>query len=183
MSNISYTVQKRDNNSNNKIIRRAGQVTGVIYGEFLKTPIPVAMDDIELKKMLRTNNSGSIIKINLDGETLNCVVKAVQKNILHEVIHFDLQYTKPSEVIKMKIPVKYIGQENLIVKRLLLDANTSFIEFQGPVEKIPEFIEVNVSDMKMNEKILVKDISIPDDVVVLDDPELLLGIINPSSKS
>ena len=183
MSNISYTVQKKEYNSNNKTIRRSGQVPGVIYGEFLNNPIPITMDYIELKKMLRSNNSGSILKINLDGKNLNCVVKDVQKNLLHELIHFDLQYTKPSEVIKMKIPVKYIGQENLMAKRLLLNANTSFVEFQGPVEKIPEFIEFNVSDMGMNEKILVKDISVPDDVTVLDDPELLLGIITPSSKS
>ena len=83
----------------------------------------------------------------------------------------------------MKIPVKYIGQENLMSKRLLLDANTSFIEFQGPVEKIPEFVEVNVSSMNINDKIFIKDISIPNDVTVLDDPELLLGVINPSGNA
>ena len=79
----------------------------------------------------------------------------------------------------MKIPVKYIGQDNLMIKRLLLDANTSFIEFQGPVEKIPEYIEVDVSDMNINDKIFIKDISVPDDVVVLDDSEVLLGVMSP----
>lgn len=183
MSNIFYSVKRRGTNSNNKSLRRAGQVPGIIYGEFLEKSIPVTMKTPELKKMLRSNNSGSIIEIDLAGEKLNCVVKDVQKGLANEIIHFDLQYTKPSEVIKMKIPVKYIGQENLISKRLLLNASTSFIEFQGPVEKIPEFIEVDVSAMNINDKILVKDISIPNDVTVLDDPELLLGVINPSGSA
>lgn len=183
MSNIFYSVKKRDAKSNNNSIRKSGQVPGIIYGEFLEKSIPITMKTPELNKMLRSNNSGSIIKIDLDGEKLNCVVKDIQKGLSNEVIHFDLQYTKPSEVIKMKIPVKYIGQENLMSKRLLLDANTSFIEFQGPVEKIPEFVEVNVSSMNINDKIFIKDISIPNDVTVLDDPELLLGVINPSGNA
>ena len=183
MSNIFYSVEKREGKSNNKSLRKSGQVPGIIYCEFLEKSIPVTMKAQDLSKMLRSNNSGSIIEIDLDGEKLNCVVKDVQKGLLNEIIHFDLQYTKPSEVIKMKIPVKYIGQENLMTKRLLLDTNTSFIEFQGPVEKIPEFVEVNVSDMNINDKIFIKDISVPNDVTVLDDPELLLGVINPASST
>ncbi|SCJ37725.1 50S ribosomal protein L25 [uncultured Clostridium sp.] len=183
MSNIFYSVKKREAKSNNNSLRKNGQVPGIIYGEFLEKSIPITMKAPDLNKMLRSNNSGSIIEIDLDGEKFNCVVKDIQKGLLNEIIHFDLQYTKPSEVIKMKIPVKYIGQENLMTKRLLLDASTSFIEFQGPVEKIPEFIEVDVSSMNINDKIFIKDISIPSDVSVLDDPELLLGVINPASSA
>lgn len=182
MSNIFYTVEKRDVKSNSKSLRKAGQVPGIIYGEFLEKSIPVTMNESELRNMLRNNNSGSIIEIDLNEDKFNCVVKDVQKSLKNEILHFDLQYTKPSEVIKMRIPVKYIGQENLIIKRLLLDTNTSFIEFQGPVEKIPEYVEVDVSDMNINDKIFIKDISIPNDVTILDDPELLLGIINPTKQ-
>ena len=128
--------------------------------------------------MLRKNNSGSIIQVNLDGKKLNCVVKEVQKNNLKEIIHVDLQYTKPNEVIKMRIPVRSIGQEALESKRLILQTYNSFIDLQGSVEEIPEFIEINVSDMKFEDKIFVEDIAIPESVIVLTDPKTLLAVVN-----
>ena len=63
MSNIFYSVKKRDAKSNNNSIRKSGQVPGIIYGEFLEKSIPITMKAPELNKMLRSNNSGSIIKI------------------------------------------------------------------------------------------------------------------------
>ena len=62
MSNIFYSVEKREGKSNNKSLRKSGQVPGIIYGEFLEKSIPVTMKAQDLSKMLRSNNSGSIIE-------------------------------------------------------------------------------------------------------------------------
>ncbi|MFR4584093.1 50S ribosomal protein L25 [Clostridium cadaveris] len=178
MKNSSFKVFKRDANSNQKRLRKLGQTPGIIYGEFLKTSIPIQIPTSELEKLLKTNNSGSIIPIELDGKTLNCVVKEVQKNTLHEILHVDLQYTKPNEVIKMRIPVRTIGQEALEFKKLVLETYNSFIDLQGSVEKIPEYIEIDVSEMKFEDKIFVEDVSIPEDVTVLTNPKTLLAVVN-----
>ena len=93
-------------------------------------------------------------------------------------IIYDLQYVKPNEVIKMRIPVKCVGQSALESKRLLLETYNSFIDFQGDVEKIPEYIEVNVAEMNFEDKIFVKDIAVPKGVTVLTDPKTLLAVVN-----
>ncbi|MBM6861890.1 50S ribosomal protein L25, partial [Clostridium saudiense] len=56
MSNIFYSVEKREGKSNNKSLRKSGQVPGIIYGEFLEKSIPVTMKAQDLSKMLRSNN-------------------------------------------------------------------------------------------------------------------------------
>lgn len=178
MENSAFTVYKRDAKANQKRLRKSGQTPGIIYGEFLKTSIPIRIPTKSLKKLLKTNNSGSIIAIDVEGTILNCVVKEIQKNSLHEILHVDLQYTKPNEVIKMRIPVKPIGQEALEAKRLVLETHNSFIDLQGSVEKIPEYIEIDVTDMKFEDKILVEDIAIPKDVTVLTNPKTLLAVVN-----
>ena len=93
-------------------------------------------------------------------------------------MHVDLQYTKPNEVIKMRIPVRTIGQEALEFKKLVLETYNSFIDLQGSVEKIPEYIEIDVSEMKFEDKIFVEDVSIPEDVTVLTNPKTLLAVVN-----
>ena len=176
MSNSLFKVYDRKEIGNNKKLRSENKIPGIIYGEFLETPIPVAMDKIALTKMLRFNSSGSILKLSLNDSELNCVIKEVQKDHLHEILHFDLQYIKPNEVIKMRIPVKIIGQESLEAKRLTLETHTLFIDLQGDVEKIPESIEINVSSMKANDKIFVENIDIPSEINVISDPKTLLAV-------
>lgn len=178
MANIVFKVYERNIKENGKKLRKTGQVPGIIYGEFMDNAIPIKMWDLELRKMLRTNNSGSIIEFDLDGKKFNCVVKEIQRNNLQEILHVDLQYVKRNEVIKMKIPVKFIGQSSLEVKRLLLETYNPFIDFQGNVEKIPECIEVDVSDMNFDNKVFVEDIAVPDGVTVLTAPKTLLAVVN-----
>ena len=78
----------------------------------------------------------------------------------------------------MRIPVKAIGQEALEAKRLVLETHNFFIDLQGSVEKIPEYIEIDVTDMKFEDKVLVEDVAIPKDITVLTNPKTLLAIVN-----
>lgn len=178
MTQLAFKINKRSLNNKARSLRKTGQVPGIIYGEFLDKSIPVQIDNGKLTKLLTSNSKGSIIPLNVDDELRNCVVKDIQQNHCGEIIHIDFQYVKDNEVIKMKIPVKYLGQENLELKRLVLENYTPSLEFQGEVEKIPEYIEINVSQMNFEDKILAKDISIPDGITLITEPETLLAIVN-----
>lgn len=178
MSNIAFKVYERNVKINQSKLRKTGQIPGIIYGEFLDSAIPIKMCNAELNRMLRKNKSGSIIDVELNNKNFNCVVKEVQKNNLHEILHVDLQYIKPNEVIKMRIPIKTIGQEYLESKRLTLETHNLFIDLQGNVEKIPESIEINVADMQADDKIFIEDIVIPQEVTILTDPKTLLAVVS-----
>lgn len=178
MKITAFKVYERNSMENLKRLRNSGKIPCVIYGEFLEEPISAKMNKSDLMKMLKTTYRGSIIPIDVDGKALNCVVKNIQRNNLNEIIHFDLQYVRPNEVIKMTIPINYIGQENLESKRLILETFRPYLDFQGNVEKIPEYIEVNVADMKFNDKLLAKHITIPKDVVLLTPEDTMLAIVN-----
>ncbi len=178
MSNIAFKVYERNEKTNQNKLRKNGQIPGIIYGEFLDSTIPVKMCNAELRRMLKKNNSGSIIEVELEDKKLNCVVKEVQKNNLHEILHVDFQYIKPNEVIKMRIPIKTIGQENLESKRLTLETHNLFIDLQGNVEIIPESIEINVADMQADDKLFIEDIVIPQEVTILTDPKTLLAVVS-----
>ncbi|KIL07438.1 50S ribosomal protein L25 [Clostridium botulinum] len=179
MANVSFKVYERNTKESKNKLRKAGLIPGIIFGEFLKESIPVKMCNAELHRMIRNNNSGSIITLDLENKKFNCVVKEIQKLSPREILHVSFQSVKANEKIKMRIPIKYIGQENLETKRLVLETFTPFIDFQGDVEKIPEFLEVNVSKMNCEDKLFVEDINVPKDILVTTDPKTLLAVINP----
>ncbi|AOR23817.1 50S ribosomal protein L25 [Clostridium taeniosporum] len=180
MTNLAFKVYERNTKENKNRLRKTGLIPGVIFGEFLKESISIKIDKSELDKLLKNNNSGSIIALELNNKKFNCVVKEIQKINTNEILHVSFQSVIPKEKIKMKIPIKYVGKENLESKRLVLETFTPFIDFQGDVEKIPEFLEVNVSKMNCEDKLFVKDIKISNDVIVTTDPDTLLAVVNPS---
>ena len=178
MSNLTFKLYKRNIKENQNKLRKTGQIPGVIYGEFLEENILVKMCNAELRRILKKNSSGSIIEVSLEDKNINCVVKEIQKNEVHEIIHVDFQYIKPNEVIKMRIPIKFIGQDTLESKRLTLETYNLYIDLQGNVEKIPETIEIDASNMNLDDKVFIKDISIPNEITILSDPTTLLAVVS-----
>jgi len=63
-------------------------------------------------------------------------------------------------------------------KRLVLETFRPYLDFQGNVEKIPEYIEVNVANMQFNDKLLAKDINIPSEVTLLTPEDTILAVVN-----
>lgn len=78
----------------------------------------------------------------------------------------------------MRIPIKFIGQDILEGKRLTLETHNLYIDLQGDVEKIPEFIELDASNMQINNKVFIKDIVIPENITILNDPNTLLAVVS-----
>ena len=177
MSNLTFNVCKRENNENKVNLRRVGLTPGIIYGEFLKNPIPIKIDSSDLKRLLKTNNKGSIIPICLGKKKLNCVVKDLQKNYRNEIIHVDFQYTKPNERIKMKIPIKFSGQENLESKRLVLETHITSIELDDVRHEMAKYY-INQSDyadtitlLKGDASQVLTELTGEYDLVFLDGPK------------
>ena len=78
----------------------------------------------------------------------------------------------------MRIPVKFIGQDLLESKRLTLETHNLYIDLQGDVEKIPESIELDASNMQLDDKVFIEDVVIPKDITVLNDPKTLLAVVS-----
>ena len=78
----------------------------------------------------------------------------------------------------MRIPVKFIGQDLLESKRLTLETHNLYIDLQGDVEKIPESIELDASNMQLDYKVFIEDVVIPKDITILSDPKTLLAVVS-----
>ncbi|MEW8956009.1 50S ribosomal protein L25 [Clostridium sp.] len=179
MSQLAVQIKEREFNENSRSIRKNGETPGIIYGEFLEKSIPIKVENSILNRLLKYNSKGSILKLNLNDSPKYCVVKEVQKDIITgKVIHVDFQYVKENEVIKMKIPVNFVGLDNLELKRLVLESFLNEIEMQGQVEEIPEYIEIDVSNYNYEDKIFVKDVKLPEGIRLLTEGETLLAVVN-----
>lgn len=177
MSELAFKVEEKLANEKAKVIRRNGQTPGVIYGEFLDNPISIKIANTQLPKILKTHLTSSVVSLEVNNDIKNCVIKDIQKDMYGKIIHVDFQYVKANEVIKLKVPVTFEGQTALETNRLVLETFASEIEVQGGVEKLPEKIDIDVSDKKFEDKILAKDVTLPEGVHLVTAEDTLLALV------
>ena len=177
MSELAFKVEEKLANEKAKVIRRNGQTPGVIYGEFLDNPISIKIANTQLPKILKTHLTSSVVPLEVNNDVKNCVIKDIQKDVYGKIIHVDFQYVKANEVIKLKVPVTFEGQGALETNRLVLETFASEIEVQGVVEKLPEKIDIDVSDKKFEDKILAKDVTLPEGVHLVTAEDTLLAVV------
>lgn len=177
MSELAFKVEEKLANEKAKAIRRNGQTPGVIYGEFLDNPISIKIANTQLPKILKTHLTSSVVSLEVNNDVKNCVIKDIQKDMYGKIIHVDFQYVKANEVIKLKVPVTFEGQGALETNRLVLETFASEIEVQGVVEKLPEKIDIDVSDKKFEDKILAKDVTLPEGVHLVTAEDTLLAVV------
>ncbi|MCI7443807.1 MAG: 50S ribosomal protein L25 [Clostridium sp.] len=177
MSELAFKVEEKLANEKAKAIRRNGQTPGVIYGEFLDNPISIKIANTQLPKILKTHLTSSVVSLEVNNDVKNCVIKDIQKDMYGKIIHVDFQYVKANEVIKLKVPVTFEGQTALETNRLVLETFASEIEVQGAVEKLPEKIDIDVSDKKFEDKILAKDVTLPEGVHLVTAEDTLLAVV------
>lgn len=177
MSELAFKVEEKLANEKAKAIRRNGQTPGVIYGEFLDNPISIKIANTQLPKILKTHLTSSVVPLEVNNDVKNCVIKDIQKDMYGKIIHVDFQYVKANEVIKLKVPVTFEGQGALETNRLVLETFASEIEVQGAVEKLPEKIDIDVSNKKFEDKILAKDVTLPEGVHLVTAEDTLLAVV------
>lgn len=178
MSNTVYQIVKRREGKKAKQLRREGVVPAVVYGGEYVDSLPVEISFQEATKLLRENTQSSIIKLDGAGKPINVIVKEVQlDNLTHFPTHIDFQSISLRQIITVTMPINVVGEDKLQYQDLLYQANITEIDLTGPAEDIPEAVEINVGELKFEDKVTLSDISVPEGIELEEFTDDLVGIV------
>ena len=162
-----------------KALRREGKLPAILYGSTIE-PTPVLMELKSSSTVLNRLASSALVTINLEGESLVSLVREKQRNVLTgEIIHVDFQVVSMEEKIRTYVSVEVHG-EAPAVENLdgILVLNVDAIEIEALPADLPERIVVDVSSLtNIGQSILLGDISLPENVTVLADEDLVLVVV------
>src|ERR1044071_7768529 len=160
--------KKRDGRGKNEArrLRVSGRITAVVYGARRdgQAPegVPVAVDPKEVLRILRSESgANTLINLKLDGGVESRVmVRDYQLDpITHQLLHADFYQLAMDREITVPVPVVIKG-EPMGVKQQggLLDFVTREIQVQCLPTDIPDQIEVDVTELMLNQSIRVRDL-------------------------
>ena len=160
-------------------LRNTGRCPGIIYGAD-KPAAAVELDQAALLRHLKLEAfHASILDMNVDGGRERVLLRDYQMHPWKPfVLHVDFQRVDPNKKIHMRVPLHFMNEDTAEgVKNqggVVTHAMTE-IEIQCLPDKLPEFIEVDLRNVKLNDILHVNDLGFPEGV----DPVPKLKSDNP----
>jgi large subunit ribosomal protein L25 len=157
-------------------LRREGKVPAIIYGAG-RPPRSLTFDHNKVLRQLENESFySSVLNIKVGEKSQAAILKDLQRHPARNVImHMDLQRIVEDEEIKMNVPLHFIGEDVApgvkmdggVVSHLMVDVEVTCLP-----KHLPEFIEVDVSNLGIDEMIHLSELKLPEGVVI---PELAQG--------
>lgn len=157
-------------------LRKEGKVPAIIYGGG-RPPRALAFDHNKVLRELETESFySSILNIKVGNKSQPAVVKDVQRHPAKPfILHMDFQRIVEGEAIRMNVPLHFVGEEKApgvrtdggTVSHLMSDVEVACLP-----KDLPEYLEIDVSKLELNDMLHMSDIPLPPGVEL---PELAQG--------
>ncbi len=146
-------------------LRRAGKIPAILYGGKQK-PQPLVLEHREILYQLQNEGVYShVLTLKIGTRTESVVLRDLQRHPFKPLIlHVDFLRVAADRELRTTIPLHFINEETAhgvkqqggMVNRNLID-----IEIVCLPKDLPEFIEVDLSELKLGEAIHLTDIKLP----------------------
>ena len=165
-------------------LRHQGKVPAIIYGAG-REPRALMFDHNKvLRELENASFYSSILTIKVGDKSRAAIVKDIQRHpSKKQILHIDLQRIVEDEKIRMQIPIHFLGEEEAVgvkigggsVSRLMTEIEVSCFQ-----KDLPEFLEVDISELELDQMLYVSNISLPKGVevseILLEQDQAIVSI-------
>jgi large subunit ribosomal protein L25 len=176
---VSLTAQPRSQHgsSNARRLRRKGQVPGILYGHKLET-VPIALTTEDMEKAIR--QGARVVQLQLGGKQEQALIQQIQWDHLGiELMHIDFKRVSKDERVVVNVRLELRGHSPGVTAGGVLDQPLHSLSVECLALSVPESIRVNISELKIDDVIHVKDLVLPEGVKSMADPDAVVLQVKP----
>ena len=176
MKTVEIIGYKRANlgKKESKSLREEGHVPCVLYGGEEQIHFYAPM--ILFREIVYTPDA-HMIDLNVEGDIYRCILQDIQFHPVSEIIlHADFLQLHEGKPVKMDIPIHLIGKAPGVDKGGTLMHKRRNLRVQALPKNMPDFIEVDISELDFNKAVKVSEIE-EKDFTILDAPQLSIAVV------
>ncbi|TWO32264.1 50S ribosomal protein L25/general stress protein Ctc [Seonamhaeicola sediminis] len=159
MKSITINGSKRESvgKKATKALRNAGQVPCVLYGG--DNPVHFSAPELAFSKLVYTPSAHTVV-ISLDnGESFNAVLQDIQFHpVTDAILHVDFYQLFEDKEISLNIPINLVGNSRGVKNGGVLRRPYRKLRVKALPANLPDFIEVDITPLKIGDKINVGDL-------------------------
>jgi large subunit ribosomal protein L25 len=184
---------KREGRGKNEAnrLRASGQIPAVVYGSRTEGRAPegvaVSVDPRQVLRILHSDSgANTLITLKVDGgAAARVMVKEYQLDpITHQLLHADFYQLALDKAITVTVPINLKGEPRGVkLQGGLLDFVTRDIQVLSLPTEIPEHIDIDVTELMLNQSIRVRDLSQDSKWKPVTPPEtMIVHVVMPKAE-
>lgn len=185
MERVALTAQVREKAGKGvaRGLRREKRVPAVLYSHGKSMPISMVSKDVT--KILNVEGGEhALINLKLEGAKAAsermALIKDYQINPLNgSLVHLDLMEVSMTEKVKIPVAVHITGNAIGVKEGGIFQYGLRTLDVECMASQIPDSILVDITGLKVNESLHVRDIKAPEGVRILADGDATVATIQP----
>ena len=171
--NLSAQPREETGTSAMRKMRRAGQLPGVVYGAGGDT-VPITLSSLEVSRHLEHEAFYShVLSLKLNGKKEQVILRSVQRHPVRSdmLLHIDLQRISKDAKIRMTVPLHFVGEDmapGVKEQSGLFSHLMTEVEVSCLPSDLPEFIEVDVSELHIGEPVHLSNLAVPEGLELVE---------------
>ncbi len=182
MQLLRFEAQKREvaGKGAARSLRRAGHIPAVLYGRKGEV-ISLRIDGRGFQHFLRSHGENAFIDLEVvDHGVETVMVKEIQRDpASHQLLHTDFMRISMKEPITSLVPIVLVGSAAGVQEGGVLEFPYRQLMIHCLPTLLPEDIEIDISQLEINDSIYVSDLSLAEDMEVISDPHTRVVAISP----
>jgi large subunit ribosomal protein L25 len=179
MSQVVLSAKNRQGTGSSEArrIRRSGRIPAVLYGRSGQA-VPIDLDAKEFTGGIKNISESTIVTVEIDGKSHDAFVKDTQRNITDgNIIHVDFYEVESGIALRAKVSIHIIGNPIGVREGGILESPLHEIEVECLPKDLPERIEVDVSELKVNQSVHVRDIPLGEGVRLVSGADQVVALV------
>lgn len=181
MSEILVAKERTDfKQSTLRKLRENGEIPAVVYGKE-NTSKAISVNNADLKQTLKQTGRNGVISLDCQGEKYQVMLSEYQQDPLyHEMYHADFLIVDMSEEVQANVRVNLVGTASGVKDGGVLQQSLRELTITAKPNGIPESIDIDISELEVNETIYVSDITVKSGVSINHSgDEVIASILAP----
>jgi len=173
---IKATGRKDEGKGASRRLRHAAQIPAIVYGG---QSAPKSIQLEHEKTWIASQNEwfySSILSLDIDGQVERVLLRDMQRHpFKQQIMHLDFQRVSENEALRASVPLHFVNVEKSPAGKaadVVVTHELNEIQVSCLPKDLPEFIEVDLSNLNAGDTIHLSQVKLPQGVEV---PELKLG--------
>lgn len=176
MSEITIEVNEREETGKNanRRLRASGFIPAVVYGGG-RDSVSIQVENRVIQELLRQEGGEHavfLLKLSGTDKSRHTMVREVEIDpVSRQIIHIDFLRVLMTEKVKVAVGIELLGTPDGVKNEGgVLDFITRDVEIESLPGNIPAKLTLEVSDLIIGDHLEAKDLVLPDNVVLLEEP-------------
>lgn len=172
MSELKIDAQPRDITRRKvRQLRREGLVPVVLYGPSAE-PTNLQVNGRALERLMHQGASSQLVTLSVGRRKHNVLVRELQRDpVSHACLHADFYAVDMTQEQEVSVPVHAVNEPEALVAGLMMYQAMDAVEIVALPSAIPAAIEVDVTELTLDDSITISDLPEIEGVTYLGEPD------------